>query len=371
MIVVKKFLLLLTLFTYLQLSAHIYNTVKIEIPNASDVMVYDINNNGVIVGTARINDTDRVFTWTAGEGPTLLDIPFFSTKRVVPQFINNRNQIVGTYWMEDNELDRFYLFRSYESRRFLWDPETGLHDLGKYIMDLIEGFTDLGEVLITDHTHTYITGIGISTEEIPIQGDQFFYHGGTHYPISINNQNQVAYSSTNPNSRIVLYSRDSKTHTLIGNLGSSALLVVNLNDAGDIVGTEKVTNDYSRGFIYTSEKGKESFENFYPRSINNFKEAVGFRIPDGQRKDGRRGWWKNGELRYLLENFNFRSQHVGALWKNGQLIDLVDLIDPSAIDPSLQVFPLKINDQGQIIVITYDAKTKKISSLTLVPNKPQ
>lgn len=79
---------------------------------------YDINDDGVVIGTGPVDNRVRAFTWNRDEGFTLLpDLPDTVPSYSQPSGINNHGVVVGEGLNQD------------EWRAWVWDEVNGVRDL--------------------------------------------------------------------------------------------------------------------------------------------------------------------------------------------------------------------------------------------------
>jgi probable HAF family extracellular repeat protein len=176
--------------------------------------------------------------------------------------INNLGQVVGNY-QDANRKDR----------AFLWDPKTGVRDLGPGIANSIN---DRGEVIIKNGSSAYHWYNGTMTE-IGSVGS-----GGEVY--KINNQGQVVgnnYEGGNSTMKGFVWKDGITTYigSLVGPTGSSN--AISINDYGTVVGWSSST-DTNKHMIYWGDGAMWDMGYYYDdpkkisllRDINNDDVAI-------------------------------------------------------------------------------------------------
>lgn len=260
---------------------------------------YDLNDNGVVVGSSRknIDSVDRAILWNSeGIGSELLGHGGFSDNNGVAKAINNYGQAVGsadgpaTIWLNGADSIGTGLYSQLGGGKTLKDINDAGFSIanGKLLnsnlepTDLLGIYQDLNPIkseTIAINTNNSIIGtVGIRQSSyiatpiinpILIEGNDYkilgtlpSFEGGNARPSDINDSNQIVgvsyknnttYSgvSGNLNSLAVIWKDD--LIASLGTLGGNKSSAIQINNLGQIVGNSTDTNNINHAFIWHND----------------------------------------------------------------------------------------------------------------------
>jgi probable HAF family extracellular repeat protein len=188
--------------------------------------------------------------------------------------IENSGRVVGTFWTDNYE----------EQRLALYDPTTGMHDIGTLggSFATVQAINASGEIVGTSMTD--------ASGEIPTF-HAFLYSDGTMQDIdtsggidssayAVNSSGQVVgrMFTTNGESRAFLY--DSTGMHDLGTLGGLNSSAYDINDSGQVIGVANTTNGEQHAFLYDStgmhDLGTPGGSYSEAIAINNAGQIIGY-----------------------------------------------------------------------------------------------
>jgi probable HAF family extracellular repeat protein len=316
---------------------------------------------------------------------TVFELPTFPGGQISQgQAINNAGQVAGIADLPSLNVDRAYLY----------DPSSGLQDLGSLNGRASEGFAlnNLGQVTgfsdVPSAFHAFLSGdgglvdlgtpggdfsVGYAVNDqgdvagaatvVPGSGAPFrpsLYVGGAMQDLGTFGGNSGEAHGINSADHVVGWAQTASgiSHAFLFSLdvglldlgtlpGGSDSIALAVNESDQITGSSTVGGD-ARAFLYTANAG---FQDLGTLPGDGF--SIGYGINDLGQAVGISG---------------VRMQHSRAvLFSDGQVFDLNDLIPPDS-GVTLQR-ALSINDQGQIVVEGFANAGRQPHTYVLTPDE--
>jgi len=222
----------------------------------SDALAMAINERGQVIGISYTSSTANQVTTPCGSGPTLdpflwdkhsgmIDLGTLGGTCGIPSWINNRGQVVGSSDLGGDQ----------NAHTFLWTKENGMQDLGTL------GGSSSGPSMINDRGEV----VGESLLPGDTQGDAFLWKNGMMYDLgtldgcaaalAINARSQVVGNWGDfPNCDTGAFlSEDGgpvvDLRTLISPPTNLSLLVIGINDRGEIAGNGDNASDIDHAIL--------------------------------------------------------------------------------------------------------------------------
>ena len=268
---------------------------------------YNLNNKGQVVGESYLSSgVAHAFIWQNGKMNDLG--PFGELGTVAAAYdINDAGQVVGAWYESSNT-----------EHGFIWQNGQ-ITDLGGGFI-VATGINETGMVTVLTGSRGAIWQNGQMTDLGTL--------GGTNtHPVDLNNAGQVVGSSYTSTFKSHGFIWQNGQMTDLGTLGGNESFAEHVNNNAQVVGTSRTSSNEVHGFIWQNGKmtdlgagtlgGKPSVA----RGINDAGQVVG-----------------------QFEDAN--NQGHAFVWQNGAMSDLNTMIDPSL---GLSLLSAQaINNQGQI-----------------------
>jgi hypothetical protein len=340
--------LLLTLFLSFNLYAtERYQLIDLGLLNHQASEATSINKQGQICGTYRNYNKNYVYIWDPVQ-----KINYTRIRTSVKPLINNHTEIFGSQWLLAT--DGFWEFD--QESIFCWN-----NPLSYFTFLNITGLgfpKDASRTSPSDQERTVLWGANDHRQLIVMDTDSikdlfqeapwgfkyrvWIYHNGTykqinhaqfHVGLSINNQSQVLgcfcedKDVINKNHRVMTSVYDIKDGTTRVLKFPGPSIGRDINDHGQVVGTfyNPLTNE-TQGFMGDPSSNLLVFDCFSPYALNNQNQAIG-KFLAGEKKD-KPAIWDNGQLFDLMEVVDLRDDQ-GHLWDS--LNELIDINDENYI----------------------------------------
>jgi probable HAF family extracellular repeat protein len=229
-------------------------------------LVFDLNNQGQVVGQAYDVGIGYAFLWSEATGKRNLGT--LGGVHSQANAVNELGQVVGGSHTAAGDWHSFF-----------WSEGTGMVDLGTLggSTTNVSDINDLGQVVGESYTtagewHAYLW-----TRDSGMQ-DLHSWSGGTSFAHAINNQGQILITSSSAG--LFLRTAQGQLLPIVDPIGRSPSLN-SLNDLGHVIGRhQSLADNHYYGFLWTQETGTLQLDGLgfiggEARSINNQGQIVG------------------------------------------------------------------------------------------------
>lgn len=293
-----KSIFFISCFIFSHLQGLNYSIRDLGLLNTDTSAAAGINNQNTILGFVKKEQDDGNefvdFIWQPNEEIVYLPYPYTASP-----ILNNSNQVAGVFWCEKKPKYWFLPNTDICSKRIYIYTNGVVQDIGvpaNWKMQELENwetslcddkelkllsFNDHGQILVahTKEKRFAIWQDGVFTEIDPnIISDA--YEMNNHGVILA--RRWVKKENSNIPVLVLYNTTDQKIVEITNDIN---IIIKELNDNGQVIFVQKVTDCVFKGFLWDAEKGLLELDDFAPVSLNNSNQIIGFSISEYTKND--------------------------------------------------------------------------------------